>query len=262
VREEESRTQRVCRFRAQPRIGKIPSCLPELLDRHPKLAGTERGPAQLVDKYRFELRRRRLRERSLEVRDGNVRGAAIARALGRLPHRVHRLRVAAGTGRQQVNGNPFRRLARTCEQAGGALVVPGTLLSAQLGVDARAHERVDERKPAGLEDHRLGQSVGGVGGRVVVEAGELGCEARLGRVAEHGDGASQGGAAGRQAPQTSAHGSADAMRAQLAGQAGVLATRRDPPPAQLAEELQEQERVAASRPLASCDKARIGLSGQ
>ena len=213
--------------------------------------------------YRFELRRRRLRKSSLEVRDGNVRGAAIACALGRLSQRVHRLRIAAGMGRQEVNGNPIRCLARTCEQAGGALVVSGTLLRAQLGVDARAHERVDERKPpAGLEDHRLGQSVGGAGGRVVVEAGELRCEGRLGRVAEHGDGASEGGALRWQAPQTSAHGSADALRAQLAGQAGVLATRRDPPPVELAEELQEQERVAAGRPLASSDEARIGLSGQ
>ena len=244
-------------------IGKIPSCLPELLDRHPKLAGTERGLAQLVDKYRFELRRRRLRKSSLQVRDSNVRGAAIACALGRLSQRVHRLRIAARMGRQEVNGNPIRCRARTCEQAGGALVVSGTLLRAQLRVDARAHERVDERKlPAGLEDHRLGQSVGGAGGRVAVEAGELRCEGRLGRVAEHGDGASESGAPGWQAPQTSAHGSADAVRAQLAGQAGVLATRRDPPPVELAQELQEQERVAPGRPLASGDEARIGLSGR
>ena len=169
----------------------------------------------------------------------------------------------AGTGRQQMYGNPVRCLARTGEQAGGALVVPGTLLRAQLGVDAGAHERVDERKPpAGLEDHRLGQGVGGARGRVLIEAGELRCQGRLGRVAEHGDGASQGGAARWQAPQTGAHGPADAVRAQLAGQAGILASRRDPPPVELAEELPEQERVAAGRPLASSDEARIGLAGQ
>ena len=248
----------------RPAIGEIPSCLPELLDRQLELAGTERGLAQLVGKHRFELRRRRLRERSLEVRDGNVRGAAIACAPGRLSQRVDRLRIAAGMGRQEVDGDPIRCFARGAQQAGGALVASGTLPSAQLGVDARAHERVDEReRPAGLEDHRLGQRVGGAGGFVAVEVGELAPPgAGSARVAEHGDRASERGAAGRQAPQTGAHGSADTLRAQLAGQAGVLATRRDSAPLELAEELEEQERVAAGRPLAGSDEARIGLRGQ
>ena len=52
------------------------------------------------------------------------------------------------------------------------------------------------------------------------------------------------------------------MRAQLAGQAGVLATRCDPPPVELAQELLEQERVAPGRPPARSDEARIRLSGQ
>jgi hypothetical protein len=122
---------------------------------------------------------------------------------------------------------------------------------------------VDERTPqAGLEDHCLGQSVGGARGRVVVEARELRRQGQVGRVAEHGHGASEGGAAGWQAPQTSAHRAADAVRTQLAGQASVLAARRDPPPVEFAEELPEQERVSAGRPLARGDEARIGLSGQ
>jgi hypothetical protein len=105
---------------------------------------------------------------------------------------------------------------------------------------------VDERKPpARLEDLRLGQSVRGPRGLAVVEAGKLRCKGRLGRVAEHGDGPSEEGAAGWQAPQTSAHGPADAVRAQLAGQACILAIRRDLSPVQLAEQLPEQERVAA-----------------
>src|SRR6266496_4144371 len=189
-----------------------------MLDRDPELAGTERGPAQLVDKYRFELRRRRLRKSSLEVRDSNVRGAAIACTLGRLSQRVHRLRIAARMRRQEVNGNPIRCLAGACEQACNALVVSGTLLRAQLRVDARAHERVDERKSAaGLEDHRLGESIGRARGCVVVEPGELRGKGWLACVAEHGNGAGEGCAVPRQAPQTSANGPPDALRAQLAG---------------------------------------------
>src|SRR4029450_2708681 len=93
----------------------------------------------------------------------------------------------------------------------------------------------------------------------VSEAGELRRQDRLGRVAKHGDGASEGRASRWQGPQTSAHGSADAVRAQMAGQAGVLAPRRDPPPAELAEQLSEQEGVSTGRPLASGDEAWIGL---
>jgi hypothetical protein len=46
--------------------------------------------------------------------------------------------------------------------------------------------------PAGFENCRLGECVGGVGGFVVLEVGELRCEDRLGPVAEHGHSASEG----------------------------------------------------------------------
>ena len=98
--------------------------------------------------------------------------------------------------------------------------------------------------------------------RALVEPGKLRCQAWFGRIAEHGDRASEGGASRWQAPQTSANGPADALRAQLARQSGVLAARRDPAPAELAQQLQEQERVAPGRPPARGDEARIGLSGQ
>ena len=165
------------------------------------------------------------------------------------------LGIAARVGRQQVYGNPIGCFARSCQKAGGALVASGTLSRAHLGVDARAYERMDEgERPGGIEDRHLGERVGGVGGFVVVEVGELCCECRFGTLSEHGHSASEGDAAGWQPSQAGAHRSADAVRAQLAGQAGVLATRRDSSPRELAEELQEQERIAAGGQLAGGDE--------
>ena len=101
-----------------------------------------------------------------------------------------------------------------------------------------------------------------MGGFVDVEVGELCCEYRFGTLSEHGHSASEGDRAGWQPSETGAHRSADALRAQLAGQTGVLATRRDSAPRELAEELQEQERVAAGGQLAGGDECWIGVSGQ
>jgi hypothetical protein len=67
--------------------------------------------------------------------------AAIACAMSRLSQRLHRLRVAAGMGRQEMGGNPIRCLLCTRKQSGGALVGSSTFLGAQLGVDARADKR-------------------------------------------------------------------------------------------------------------------------
>jgi hypothetical protein len=121
---------------------------------------------------------------------------------------------------------------------------------------------VDERKPAGHEDRRVGQHPRGNRGLVDVETGKLPGEARLGRVAEHRDRTSERRAARWQTPQTRSHGSADALRAQLAGQGRVLATRRDPFPGELAEELHEQERDTAGRLPAGGDELLIGLGVQ
>ena len=155
-----------------------------------------------------------------------------------------------------------RSRARSAEQAGSVLVVSRTLSSAQFGVDARAHQWVDEDKlPVGFEDDRFRESVGGTGSGVLVEPGELCREGWLGRIAEHGDRSSQGGADVWRPPQTCAYRPADALGAQLAGQASVLAARRDAPPLELAEELPEQERVAAGRPVAGYagDEAWVGF---
>jgi hypothetical protein len=91
-----------------------------------------------VDKYWFELRRRRFRKSSLEVSDSNVRGAAIACTLSRLSQRVHRFRIAAGMSRQEVNGNPIRCRSRTREQTCDALVVSSDVV----GDAATAHPYV------------------------------------------------------------------------------------------------------------------------
>src|SRR5512134_1615681 len=99
MREEESRAQLVRRFRSQLFICKSPRCSPELLDRQLELAGTERGPAQLMPQLRFEVRGRWLRESSLEERDRNVVGPAVPRFIGRLAKRVHPLRIAGSMGR-------------------------------------------------------------------------------------------------------------------------------------------------------------------
>ena len=75
------------------------------------------------------------------------------------------------------------------------------------------------------------------GSSVFVEPRKLCGQGWLGRIAEHGDRSSEGGADGWQPTQTCAYRPADALGAQLAGQASVLAARRDAPPLELAEEL-------------------------
>ena len=160
-------------------------------------------------------------------------------------------------------GNPIGCLASICQKVGGALVASGTLSRTHLRVDTRAHERMDEgERPDGIENRHLGERVGSAGGFVAVEVGEPCRKYRYGTVSEHGHSASECDGAGWQSPEARTHRSADTLRAQLAGQIGVLATWNDFAPRELAEELQEQERVAAGRPLARGDEDRVGFRGQ
>ena len=135
--------------------------------------GARLGHSEVEQQCRLVARRRRLGERSAQE-DGLRLGSAL------LPRRARGLdqplddpAVAGGLADQQVLGDALVRARLLGEQPGGTAVASRALCAGELRVDPAADDRVDERqRPAGLEDPRGRQQVGGVGCLGLVEARE------------------------------------------------------------------------------------------
>jgi hypothetical protein len=83
-----------------------------------------------------------------------------------------------------VQRDPVRRRACLREHPCGALVPDRALAGAQLGLDARAHQRVYERERlSGLENQRLGKPVRCSSGGGLIQPRQPRHQRRLGRVA-------------------------------------------------------------------------------
>ena len=140
------------------------------------------------------LRRRRLVERAAQVGDGGVGRAAPHRgAPGRL-EQVDDAAVAAPRRLEQLRRDLLGGRAGVAQQPRRPLVQQRALARRQLVVDRVAHERVDEpERRVGPQDLRAGERARrGRDGRLV-EAGQRRDRGQLGALAEHADGARDGG---------------------------------------------------------------------
>ena len=169
-----------------------------------------------------------------------------------------------GLGRQQVDGDPIRCLARTLS-AGGQRARGFGHAPESSARSRRSSARAGGRTQAG---GRARESAASASASAAWEASSssrsASCAARAGSAQSPSTATARARAMQPGGRRLRRARTARPTPCELSwlGQAGVLATRRDPPPLELAEELQEQERVAAGRPLAGGDEARIGLRGQ
>jgi hypothetical protein len=216
------------------------------------------GPAQRQQHRRAALLRRRLGERTAPVGDRAVGGPAPHRGLPGRVEQVDRPGVAAGRRMEQLGGDLLDAGALVAQHARGPLVLQRALGGRQLVVDGVADQRVDEAERRLLaQDLRLDERAGDGGDRALVAAGEGGHGGQRGALPEHGDGACDRAGVLRQPPQPYEHRRRRGARADGADDVDVLRGGRDALGLERAQELAQQQRVAAGGVVAGGAEQRV-----
>jgi hypothetical protein len=218
----------------------------EMVDRALELLGAQLGGAELEQELALHVGRRALAQRAAQQPGGQLGRPAPARLGGGGAQVGDGLVVVTRLGVEQVQGDALGRRAVVAELARGAGVSLAELALAELRAHGVEHDRVHERqRPAGLEDVRGGERVGGVprGGRLEVGVGARGGE--LDALAEHGDRLCQRAARRVEPAQPREDAAADRARADLVHLAGGGGDRQHAGGRELVGQLAQQERVAA-----------------
>ena len=199
--------------------------------------------------------------RCASAASGAPRSIAIA-AASRSRSTTHASR--ARRREHQLRGDPLRARAELGQQPRRAGVLEPAPGGRQLEVDRVADERVDEaERLVGAQDlgphERLDRLRGARPRRRSASAGDRG---QPGLLAEHGDGARDGGGGRGQPREPQQHGARDRARADRAHRRGVLGVRRDVLGGQRGQQLAQQQRVAGGHVLAGGGERAVGLAEQ
>ena len=233
-----------------------------------ELGGTERAAD-------LELLLRRLEQRPPQVAERDLRGATAPSTGGGLDQHAHRLLIAGGVGLVVMDGDALGVGAGRGEDRRRVRVGAGALAGGEVRVDGLAHERMDERKaPPGArggrvrrggrerrgrrQDRRRLERVRGAARCVGLQARERCRDRGLNAVAEDHDRSGERVRFGRQPAQAGQRGAADRAGGLALDQRGVGRGGGDV--GQFAQELAEQERVAARDPRAGGNEGRLRVA--
>ena len=196
-----------------------------------------------------------------------------AAALSAAPRR--RAAAAASTSTSTTHSSARRGHARSwaaTSSAGARASVSSScrrgvaelpLARGQVVVDGVAHERMHEaERRIAAQDLGPRQRRARRGDRRLVEPRERGDERQLGAVAEHRHGSSHRGRLLGEAVQAQQHGARDRARPDLAHRPRLASAGRHAVGLERAEELAQQQRVAAGPGQAGGGEGRIGLGAQ
>ena len=191
-------------------------------------------------------RRRRLLERPREVRRRALPGTPGLRRLGRLVEDVHYPFLGPARAAQQLCGDLLCGCVGLQQQTGRLGMAKLPLAGGNVVVDRVPDERMHEAEGWLLsQDVRPRQRGRHSGGFVLLEHRESRDEGKLRPVAQNRDGLGHGGRLVRQAMQPAEHGTRDRPRAHLLDGAHLRCAGRHTVRSQRAEQLAQQQRVAA-----------------
>ncbi len=226
--------------------------LPDLRDRRREVVDRLRRPeavlrrAELDEDLQPGRGRRGLGQRAPQERDRGRRRSAPQGIRGHPPQELDPLGVPARLRVRDLGGDPLLGRAALGEDLGRARVRPGALVGADVRVDGLPHDRVPElegrRRP---QDRAIDQQVGGACRLVLLEPGQARGLGQPGAVAQHRDGAHEGGRGRGAAREAQEHRLGDRGRAQPLDPGRLAGVRRQPLLPRLAQERLEEERVPA-----------------
>ena len=202
---------------------------------------------------------RRLVQRAPEVGDGRLDRR---RAHGRPPRRLQQLgdpRLAARGRHEQLRRDLLAGRAVVAQHAGRALVLQLALGGRELVVDGVAHERVHEaQRRLGAQDLRAHERPRRAGHGRLVELGERGDDGQLGALAQHAHRARHRRGVRGEPGEAEQDGAGDGARADGAHGVEVRGVGTDALGLQRAQQLAQQQRVAARGVVAGVAEGRLG----
>ena len=223
-------------------------------------AGGGLGQPQAPEQPAPLVVRRRLVERAAEVSGRHVGRAHVQRGGGGTAQRRHAPCIGGRLGGEQVRGLVFEAHPVTLEKPRGAPVHQRALRSRYVFVHGGTDERMHElERSAERQDVGSGERIGRRGCRRVLDVRERG-RPRDGRERlEHGRGAHERPGVLRQPAQPQQHDARDGLGAHLLDPDGRGRGRRDAVGGELADELVEEERVAARRRVTGAAEGLVGI---
>ena len=223
--------------------------------------GRERlGDAELEQDLDALLGRGRLLERAAQVGDGALRRPAADGVAARALEQLRGPGRAAAGREQELRGDLLDRRAGLAQHLCGALVLELSLRGRELVVDGVADERVHEaERRLGPDDLRADQLARGGGHRALVGARQGGDAREVRALAEHGGGPGDRAGVVRQAREPQQHGAGDGARADGPHDRGLVGAGLHALGLERAQELAQQQRVAAGRLVAGGAEAGVGV---
>ena len=206
---------------------------------------------------------RRLLQRALQVGDGGVGRAAPHRGGARVLQQRDRPRAAAARRLQQLRRDLLGRRARVVQQLRRALVQQPALPRRQLVVDRVADQRVDEpERRIRAQDLDARELARRSGHRRLLQAGQRGDRGQLRALAQHADRLRDRRRGGGEAPEPHEHRARRGARTDRADHADLRCVGRDTLGLQRAQELAQQQRVAAGRLVAGGAERVVGVRAE
>ena len=249
-------------LRADARIARLGHRLAQVAVEAVSLAVGRLGHAELVKDGAALLFARWLRERAPQVMRSRPGVAPRRRATGGRPQYRHAREVGGRRQREQVPRDPLALRAPGREDLRGLNVKRLTLERRDLLVHGAAHHRMNEVERAlGRQHVDADQRVGCPVGHRDVRFGDRGHLVERAARAEDRGRAGDRGCLGWQPAQPPADSAADALRSELQHLVRLVRGALDAVIGEFAEELAEEERIAASGSITRCAE-RIDSLGQ